>query len=69
MRVKIETACFWGEGDSRKRYEAGSVIDVPEDVQALNAEWMKPTEEALKEAPAPKAGASAGVAAPDGDKS
>lgn len=54
MRVKIENACFWGEGRDRKRYEAGSVIEVPEDV-AENNSWMKPTTEELFEAPAPKA--------------
>ena len=51
MKVKIETACFWGEGKDRKRYEAGSVIEVPEEIVDLNP-WMKPTDAALTEAPA-----------------
>lgn len=45
MKVKIENACFWGEGKDRKGYGAGSVIDVPEDVQELNKSWMKPTDD------------------------
>ena len=50
MHVKIETACNW----DGKRREAGSVIDVPEDVQELNSSWMKKTKEELSDAPAPK---------------
>jgi hypothetical protein len=47
MHVKIEQACFWGEGKDRKGYGAGSVIEVPEDIVERNA-WMKPTDAALK---------------------
>jgi hypothetical protein len=54
MKVKIDTACVWGEGDARKRYEAGSVIEVPVEVQEKNSTWMKATDEELKEAPAAK---------------
>lgn len=46
MKVKIETATVW-EG---KRYESGATIDVPEDVQEKNAEWMKPVDEDSKSA-------------------
>lgn len=53
MKVKIENACEWGEGKDRKRYEAGSVIEVPAEIAELNP-WMKPTDEELKDAPAPK---------------
>ena len=53
MRVKIETACFWGEGEARKRYEPGSVIEVPEEVVNQNP-WMKPTDADLFDAPAPE---------------
>ncbi len=55
MHVRIEQACFWGEGKDRKRYEAGSVIEAPEAVVDQNP-WMKPTDEPLKEAKAPKEG-------------
>lgn len=50
MKVKIETACVW-EGVRR---EAGSVIEVPVEVQERNASWMKPTDDPVKDAPAPK---------------
>ena len=50
MRVKIEQACMWGEGKDRKRYKAGSVIEVPEDIQERNP-WMQPTTDELTEAP------------------
>lgn len=48
MRVKLEAACFWGEGKDRKKYDAGSVIEVPAEAQELNKSWMKPTDDALK---------------------
>lgn len=54
MKVKIDTACVW-EGVRR---EAGSVIEVPVETQELNSRWMKPTDEPLKDAPAPKATAA-----------
>lgn len=56
MKVKIETATVW----EKKRYEAGSVIEVPAEVQEKNSSWMKPTDEELKEAPAPKETKAAG---------
>ncbi len=55
MKVKIATAAVLGEGDDRKRYEAGSVVEVTPDQYALNSEWMTPTDDPLFEAPAPKA--------------
>lgn len=54
MKVKISTAAWLGEGDARKRYEAGSVVEVTADQFELNREWMTATEEPLSEAPAPK---------------
>lgn len=50
MHVRIETACVW----DGKRREAGSVIEVTEDVYELNTTWMKPTDAAVKDAPAAK---------------
>jgi len=54
MKVKISTAAVLGEGDARKRYEAGSVVEVSEDVYSQNSSWMEPTTADLFEAPAPK---------------
>jgi hypothetical protein len=50
MHVKIETAGMFGEGKDRKRYEAGSVVEVAAEVFELNSSWMKATDEPLKEA-------------------
>lgn len=55
MRVKISTAAVLGEGDDRKRYEAGSVVEVSADTYELNSDWMTATDADLFEAPAPKA--------------
>ena len=55
MRVEIQTACVW-EG---KRREAGSVIEVPAEIFELNSSWMKPTDDAPKDAPAAKGSKSA----------
>lgn len=59
MKVKIETAGMFGEGDARKRYEAGSVVEVPVETFEMNSGWMKAVEPdtALSEASAPKAAA------------
>lgn len=59
MKVRIETATVW----EKKRREAGSVIDVPSEVFEKNSGWMKPTDEPVSDAPAPKA-----AKASDGDK-
>jgi hypothetical protein len=54
MRAKIETAAVLGEGDARKRYEAGSVVEVTAEQFELNQSWMKASDDPLFEAPAPK---------------
>lgn len=48
MKVKLESACFWGEGKERKGYGVGSVIEVPEETYNLNSSWMKPTDADVK---------------------
>jgi hypothetical protein len=46
---------MWGEGKDRHRYEAGSVLEVPADIQEKNSKWMKPTDDPItKPPPAPK---------------
>lgn len=55
MHVKISTATEW-EGVRR---EAGSVIEVDEDVYSKNSSWMEPTTAELFDAPAPKTSTTA----------
>lgn len=55
MKVKLDTAAVLGEGNDRKRYEAGSVVEVTPDQFEQNSSWMKATDEDLKEVQAPKA--------------
>lgn len=54
MKVKIDTAAFWGEGRERERHEAGSVIEVSAEVYEMNSFWMKPTDDELKKIATPK---------------
>jgi hypothetical protein len=54
MKVKIGTAVVLGEDNDRKRYEAGSVVEVTAEQFEQNSSWMTATDEPLKEAPAPK---------------
>ena len=53
MKVEIQTAAVLGEGENRKRYEAGSVVEVTPDQFELNSSWMKVTDAELKATPAP----------------
>jgi len=50
-KVKIDTATEWDDGNGRKQYGPGSVIDVPVEVYELNSSWMKLTDEDLKAVP------------------
>jgi hypothetical protein len=48
MRVQIETVAFFGKGKERKKYGAGSIVEIDADTYELNKSWMKATDDKEK---------------------